>query len=271
MKFTVLGSTGFIGSHLVRRLKILGYDVFTPSLNDILTGGNDLGYVFYCIGLTGNFRKHPMDTVEAHVAHLLKVLRLNNYTSFLYLSSSRVYQGAKKTLESSDICVNPNKFDQHYNLSKLMGESLCLNCGHDNMHVVRLSNVVGNSEHRSHSFIPMVIEDALLKGHVTLHSSLNSSKDYVYIDDVVNVLPKIIKSKGRGIYNVASGKNICHKKIIKHIIAATSCTYDVVENPPLVTFPEISIDKICKQFNFTPINIIDVLPEVIGRTKERLT
>lgn len=245
--------------------------IMTPGRDEVFDIGSDLGCVFYCVGVTADFRKQPMNTVDAHVAYLLKVLRHTSFQSFVYLSSARVYLGAEQTCEDSEIRVRSDDFEQIYNLSKLMGESLCLNCGHDNMHVVRLSNVLGNGGPQSPCFLSSIIDMAVQEGHVTLHSSLESSKDFIYIDDVVDILPKIPRAKGRNIYNVASGKNITNKEIVECINSTTGSTYDVMENAPTISFPKISINRITQEYQFAPQNVMEILPEIIRKTKMRLS
>ena len=65
MIITVFGAGGFIGSELVKALgKKKGISVYAPLRHDVTTGfdkilARDLGHIFYCIGLTANFREHP--------------------------------------------------------------------------------------------------------------------------------------------------------------------------------------------------------------------
>lgn len=271
MKATILGASGFIGSHLARHLEMShNNSVMTPGRDEVFDIGSDLGCVFYCVGLTADFRKQPVNTVDAHVAYLLKVLRHTSFQSFVYLSSARVYLGAEQTTEDSEIRVRSDDCEQIYNLSKLMGESLCLNCGHDNMHVVRLSNVLGDGGSQSPCFLTSIIDMALQEGHVTLHSSLESCKDFIYIDDVVDILPRIPRGKGRKIYNVASGKNVTNLEIIECVSSVTGSTYDVIEDAPTISFPKIAIDRIAQEYGFAPQSVMDILPEVIRRTGQRL-
>ncbi|HXP50012.1 MAG TPA: hypothetical protein VN922_08665, partial [Bacteroidia bacterium] len=93
MKYTILGSNGFIGSSLHKYLSERSEDCFCPPRNYIFDEKENLGHVIYCIGLTADFRDNPIETVNAHVSKLIKVLENTKYESFLYLSSTRVYAG----------------------------------------------------------------------------------------------------------------------------------------------------------------------------------
>ena len=53
-QFSVLGSTGYIGSELVRYLEEQGNSVATPRPDEWYK--SDLGTVIYCVGVTSDFR-----------------------------------------------------------------------------------------------------------------------------------------------------------------------------------------------------------------------
>jgi nucleoside-diphosphate-sugar epimerase len=99
MHATLIGGHGFIGRHLQAQLRSLGWTCDVPLRDDVSLFQRDLGHVFYCAGLTADFRQRPYDTVEAHVALLSNVLQQASFLSLTYLSSTRVYAGASTTDE----------------------------------------------------------------------------------------------------------------------------------------------------------------------------
>lgn len=159
--FTVLGASGYIGSRVVRHLRAEGHAVWAPERGDSSILNRPLGHVLYCVGLTGDFRNRPFDTVQAHVGLLAEILRHANFESLLYLSSTRVYQGAERTDEDAPLTVVPGTPSDLYNLTKLTGESLCHCSGREGVRVVRLSNVVGEGmDPASGNFIATLLQDA---------------------------------------------------------------------------------------------------------------
>ena len=90
-RFTVLGSRGHLGSHLARALQHAGHEVFLPGRGEPLPAA--AGHVLFCIGVASDFRTRALDTIAAHVCALETALRTESWTSFLYLSSTRVYAG----------------------------------------------------------------------------------------------------------------------------------------------------------------------------------
>ena len=127
---TVLGASGFIGSHLVQKLSEQKIHFYAPNRNTILKN-KDLGDIIYCIGLTSDFRTKPSETVEAHVCFLNKVLKDFKFKTLTYLSSTRVYVNSKKKKvdENTLLNISINESEDLYNLTKLTGERLCLSSG----------------------------------------------------------------------------------------------------------------------------------------------
>ncbi len=258
MIWTVLGSSGTIGSYLTDKLIKSGDVVFTPGRGDPLLFKKPLGHVIYCIGLTGDFRFKPFETVEAHILHLSELLQFANFDSFLYLSSTRVYSRCSNTREDDALLVLPEDPSDLYNISKLMGESLCLRDDRKSVRVIRLSNVYGGNDQNSNNFLPTIIREAR-KGKITLQSSLISSKDYIHIDDVVDLIPKIAINGRKRLYNVASGILISNAQITKKLIQQTGCDVDVLTDAQTVTSPHINNERIKSEFFFNPQPVLDAL------------
>jgi nucleoside-diphosphate-sugar epimerase len=260
-QITVLGASGFIGSHLVKRLKERGLEYYSPDRKEELPRRN-LGHVIYSIGLTADFRTKPFDTVQAHVCKLLEVLRRCEFDSLLYLSSTRVYQGRSDSArEESLITIDTLSSGHLYNLSKLMGESLSLNCG-KTVRVVRLANVYGG-DFASENFLSSLIRDAVQRKKVRLCTSLDSAKDYVSIDDVVDVLIRIATEGRERIYNVASGQNVSNRELVERIGWLTSSEIEVAQDASVSVLPRIGIDRLVQEFGFKPAQVLDDLEKLV--------
>lgn len=262
MKFSIFGSRGFIGSNLVDFLKKENFDfeLFEPEDKEIFQ--KKLGHVIYCIGITSDFRERPFDTVESHVCILHKILKECKFDSLLYLSSSRIYLDAKSTNEDDFLQVNPKKFDNIYNISKLMGEALCNISSKPNVRIARLSNVVGNN-HDFKDFLPSIIHDAIIKKKIMLHMKSSSAKDYIYIDDVVKMLTKIATEGKEKTYNIGYGKNTKIQEIIEKLNNIIDFETNYADDAFEQIFPEIDVSRIKNEFNFEPISFLEKLNEMV--------
>jgi nucleoside-diphosphate-sugar epimerase len=260
MRFTILGANGFIGSNLTNYLKTKNCEIFTPNISEIQS--ENLGHVIYCIGITSDFRERPYDTVNSHVSLLNDFLKNRDFESFLYLSSTRVYMNSSSTNEANSLIVNPNKFTEIYNISKIMGESICLSSKKPNIRIARLSNVIGKN-FESDDFIFSLIHDAIKNKEILLHSQLKSEKDYILVNDVVEILYKISMRGKSKIYNIASGKNLSVEKIMELLKKLTSCKVQIDNNASLNKFKEINIEKIKNEFEFKSKSIEDVIHDLV--------
>jgi nucleoside-diphosphate-sugar epimerase len=267
MNYTVLGGSGFIGSHLVRWLESQGIPCQAPGRGADLSC-HPLGHLIYCIGLTADWRRRQYDTVRAHVCALVDILESTEFESFLYISSTRLYGGVENTHEDFALRVNPSLSDDLYSISKIMGESICLSSSRANIRVVRVSNVFGK-DFLSENFLTSVLLDAVDHKKVVLRTSLDSQKDYVGIDDVVRLLPQIARSGQHRIYNVASGVNTTHRALAHAITKTTGCRFEVDAGSPTVSFPPISIERVRQEFGFSPAHVLDSLPDLIGEYQRR--
>lgn len=262
MIYTVLGAQGFVGQALSIWLRGRGHEVHTPvrQLAPTELAASLRGHVVYCIGLTADFRSRPWETVDAHVGILRHLLVDGEFASLTYLSSTRVYLGGVVGREDAELTVRPEVPDQLYNLSKLMGESLChaAHRSHRPVRVVRLSNVVGG-DLASDNFIYALLRDALAKGAIHLTSTLDSVKDYIALADVTRMLELIASYGQASCYNLASGQQTQHSDIIATITALTGALVSVATDAKRVIFPPIDVSRVSEEFNFQPQSPLDGL------------
>ena len=169
MKFTVFGGSGFIGRQLVDYLEEHGHQVFAIRRGVIPDSNRELGHVIYAIGLTGDFRSRPFDTVEAHVCQLSKLLRVCNFESWLYLSSTRIYSGLPSGIIATEEIAVPmmTNADNLYDLSKMLGESLCITQEAKNVRVARLSNVYGRGQ-STQTFLGSILNELRMTNTVII-------------------------------------------------------------------------------------------------------
>jgi nucleoside-diphosphate-sugar epimerase len=263
MTFTVFGGKGFIGGATVAALRAVGAEVCVPGRDEPLPRVH-LGHVIYAIGVTADFRQRPFDTMEAHVGAVARVLRDADFDSFLYLSSTRLYRHAESTMERERILVDPADPEDFYDLTKLAGEALCHQAGHPNVRVARLSNVIGH-DFRSRNFVFDLMRVAWTERFITLRSAVDSSKDYIMVEDVARMLPLIATQGRHPCYNLASGINLRHADILAPIVQVTGASVTVAEGARTETFPLIDTGRLRSEFDFVPA---PVLPQLAPLTRE---
>jgi len=263
MKFTVYGSSGFIGGELTKYLKSQGYSVETPKRGELPTNNEYLGHVIYAIGLTGDFRSHPFNTVEANVSELVRRIKDSKYDSWLYLSSTRLYgKSGNNTKENDLVSVVPSA-DGIYDISKLLGESICLALDLPTVRVARLSNVYGQGQSQ-HTFLGSIFRDIAVGDDILIYESEGSSKDYISIDSVVDLLTKIAISGQHRVYNVASGIPVQHGQladVLRNISDVTNVTFK--KNGIKREFPLIDTSRIVSEFGFKAGSVLRDLDKIV--------
>ncbi|KAA1419438.1 NAD-dependent epimerase/dehydratase family protein [Nocardioides humilatus] len=264
MRFTVFGATGFIGGALTAHLRSAGHEVRTPSRAEIPGPDDDLGHVVYAIGLTGDFRSRPLDTVDAHVTVLADRIRAARFDSWLYLSSTRVYSGidAATVSEETPTLARPTS-DGIYDLSKLLGEAICASRAEPTVRVARVSNVYGAGAH-SDTFLGMLLADVAAGRAITIGEDARSSKDYVAIDDLCRMLTAVATSGRHRLYNLASGQPVTHGEVAEVITARTGITVDFAPGGPTRAFPTIDVSRIESETGLTPARLTDRLPDMLA-------
>lgn len=267
VRVTVFGSSGFIGGALMRRLRDLGHDVIAPRRDQIgdAPPAGGYGVVVWAIGMTAGFRTRPVETVDAQVSAFASTLANGAFDRVIYLSSTRVYQRASSTHEGAELPVFPQEPGDLYNITKLAGEATCQACAPGRSIIVRLSNVVGPDEVSRDTFLGAICREAR-DDQIVLQTALDSAKDYIWIDDVVETLVRLATTGGRETcYNLARGVQTSHAEWTQLIAAKMGVPVDVQPSAPLVTFPPIDISRMSAEFHVrfaNPLEYVDSLLSV---------
>lgn len=268
-QFTVLGASGFIGGTLAARLAEAGHDVYRPSRSEL--GRLDrraLGHVFYSLGVE-HACNDPFGAFEAHVEHLARVLQSCEFSSLTYLSSTRLYLEAPAARETETLRLVPDDPNAIFNATKIIGEQLCIAAKKTAIRVVRLSNVVGFAPNGT-SLIPGLVKDAITRGRLSLTISPLSSKDYIAVDDVCDLLPRIALEGQQSCYNVASGFNIELAEIVGLVDREFPTACEWRAGAPTVIFPIVDIDRIRTEFAFQPRPVREALRFTLAQYRRHL-
>lgn len=230
----VFGGAGFVGNPLVQRLKDLGYrttifdNLSNPSKNykrgaedmigditdyagvedaidqikpDIVFNLAALHYIPHCIQ---NPEKTKLINVDGTENILRAMASKVPAARFVFASSAAVYRPSQEA-HAEDSEISPI---DAYGESKKTAEGLIRQYSIKNnlrYTIVRLFNVYGCGDNTPH-LIPHIIDQIRSGGAIEL-GNIDTKRDYIYIQDVVNVFVKIVaktESLSNDTYNIGS-------------------------------------------------------------------
>jgi UDP-glucose 4-epimerase len=267
LKILVTGHTGFIGTHLVQKLQG-DFTVVTNSKNNErlnvleksqLSDLDGVGTVVHLAAKTSipNSISNPYDTYYTNVVGTLNILdyavrkKINN---IIYISTY-VYGQPRYIPINENHPISPHS---PYNKSKMISEKLCKFYSEDyNLNVVTLRPfyIYGFSDNSS--FVSSIIRKVINNEKIVL-SRKNTQRDFLYVDDFINLVYKILINfpEGYHVYNVGYGKSYTLEDILEVIGSITNkkidVQYDSSFRPNDVSMMVADINKVVREFEWKP-------------------
>lgn len=235
----ITGSTGFVGKALKERLSKDGYEISElNSDHDIrdpqnLLRHNDknIGCLFHLAGKTyvpeswqipdEFYHVNVMGTQNALEFCRKKAIPLIHVSSYLY--------GQPEKLPISE--DDPIKPEDPYNHSKYLAEQLCEFYASQfdvNVVVLRPFNIYGPGQD-NRFLIPLVVHQALKGQHIKVQS-LTPRRDYVFLDDVIDLMVRLAKNMQThfAVYNIGSGYSLSVREIIAEVLEVLKIDIPVI-------------------------------------------
>ena len=168
---------------------------------------------------------HPEKFIESNFYgfhNLLEVSKKYPILKFFYASSSSVYGDKNNFPVSEEVKLYPKNI---YGLSKKMNEEYVnLNYREKTKYIgLRFFTVFGQWG-RPDMLILKFLDHAKKNKTFFVNNSGNHWRDFTYIDDVVEILEKLINKKFKKfeIYNICSNRPIHIKELLKYLIKKTN-------------------------------------------------
>lgn len=242
-KVLITGITGFVGSHLAKRLETLGAKVYgisrtTEGENIIKANISNFSAVNkfmrnskinICYHLAGESlvesgQKDPYNTFKINIGGVLSILgsaRKNKLEKIIVASTTHVYGSNKlpyleeyapepsRPYETSKACIDliAQSYAETFNLPVL---------------IPRFVNIYGPGDLHFTRLIPKTIKAVLLGISPKMWGG-EAVREYLFIDDAVDAYIKLAKAdlsllKGNRVFNFGSGIRISVKDLIEKII-----------------------------------------------------
>lgn len=277
-KILITGSEGFIGSALKDRLQQLGCVVvgFDIEKGDDIRDNEKLkkaiykkfDAIYHLAGFSGSSSSN--DDVQKcfalnsiATANLITLILKYSPETKLILSGSRLEYGKPQYLPVDE--NHPTAPISAYGISKLASTQLALVFARSHnlkTTIFRTSNVYGphkKSSFKGYNVINYFIDEAKKGNTLTVFGDGKQTRDYIYIEDLVEAFVKGLKEEADGqIYNLGYGQPIEFVRMIKSIVKTVGKgKVKFIKWPPdfkgVETGSYVSaIGKIKKDLGFTP-------------------
>jgi nucleoside-diphosphate-sugar epimerase len=278
LKVFVTGNKGFIGTHLTKTFQNKDIIVIDcqkngnniPNLleDQLLCIDEGVDTIIHLAAKTSitNSVSNPYETYHNNICGTLKILdfaRERKIKKFINMSTY-VYGKPIYLPIDEKHPINPHT---PYNKSKVVSENLCKYYSNDygiNIVTLRPFYIYGSLSNPL-SFIPSITQQIKKNGNVFL-SRENTKRDFLYIDDFINLILKILDKfpEGYNLYNVGYGKSNSLEEIIniieKMINSKIRIQYneDIRSNDILEMIADTTL--VTKSFDWVPqINIVEGL------------
>lgn len=204
-KILLIGSTGFIGKFFFSELKKKNFNVVHKYnkkkiniLNKKILEKIITKKLYGIINLSGQLSKNIQNMVSVNIIGNRNIIDILNKKKidlkYIYFSTSLLYKFSKKNLnESSEIFIN-----DEYKRSKYFAEKYIANF-YKSFFIIRLSNVYDNSL-ASKGFLKNLAKATLLDNVFNV-SNAQTYRNFIHVNDVVNITLMLLKKKRYGIYN----------------------------------------------------------------------
>lgn len=239
------GATSFIGRNLVLRLKdqskynlvilardssnldfclnysnveIYRYHKELSDLENIIIRDlkDNIFFDFSWHGVFGQSRDNP-EQLTVNIPLIISSIKLAYYLKSYHwvgIGSQAEYGIINKNVNENEICYPDSLYGKAKLLCSELVKELCIQYNIE-YSWLRLFTVYGPNDNHEW-FIPYIIVN-MLKNRAIKTTKLEQKYDYLYIDDVIDALVKLIKSKGIGIANLSSGNAIQLSYIVEKI------------------------------------------------------
>lgn len=230
MTVLLTGASGFLGKKLNQELLDEGFHIV--SLKEDLTEELSeycVDIVIHAAGLVDLSRdfdvgKHCLHVNTLGTMNLLKSLRNHHPKFFLYVSSEEIYGEGPIPFKEDQIPNPPSP----YAVSKLSAEYLCSWYGKEYavpVCIVRLGTFYGPEQPHNKYFAQVILR--ALKNQPIPCNSGQKKRDYIYIDDAVDLIIRCVRKKQEGIFNGTGGKSYRLLDVISFIKELTKSTSEI--------------------------------------------
>ncbi|MBI4158715.1 NAD-dependent epimerase/dehydratase family protein [Candidatus Woesearchaeota archaeon] len=246
MDITIVGGSGFIGSHLADRLILDGHsvkiiDIAKPYQKDIFYSntnildferlkkeikGSDVVYHLAAYPDVNNAFSAPLDFMNTNVNGTLNILeaaRTNDVKRLIFASSVWVYSAADGENVSEDTEIDPLNANHFYALSKILSEAYIRKYYefYKQEFTILRYGVTYGARAKPNGLVPNFVKKIINDENITIFGDGKNARSLVFINDLVEgniaALNKIARNKTYNLDGVKPVNIVDFIKILEKI------------------------------------------------------
>jgi UDP-glucose 4-epimerase len=268
MKIVVTGSSGFIGTNLVKRLRklehkvteldiITGIDITNWDKIKNISAFDALIHLAARIFVPDSY-KYPHAMYNLNIVGTLNALELCRINKAKMVFASSYVYGTPKYLPIDE--KHPTAAFNPYSRSKLISENLCKSYNVDfgvPIVIFRPFNIYGIGLNENF-LIPLILSQIRKSGKIKLKDP-RPKRDFIHVDDAVAAYVKALdlKSENLEIFNIGSGVSYSVKEIAEKLASnfsediAIGFSNEIRKKEVINTVADISLAK--KKMRWEPV------------------
>ncbi len=306
MKILVTGGSGFIGSHLCKRLVEEGNYVicldnnFTGSMENIriLLGNPNFEFIRHdivlpiylevdqiyhlaCPASPKAYQYNPIKTIKTNVLGTINALGIAKRTKsrILLTSTSEIYGDPKVSPQSEEYWgnVNPIGIRSCYDEGKRLAETLMMEYHRNNnvdIRIARIFNTYGpNMDKNDGRVVSNFIMQCLNNEDITIYGDGSQTRSFCYVDDTVDGLIKLMNGNSIGPINIGNPNEMQIKELAEKLLIMIDTKSKIIykelpSDDPMQRRP--NINKAKELLNWEPkINLNEGLLKTINYFKNK--
>lgn len=256
MKYLITGSTGLIGSALVRELLSSDDNIICCPVRNVPKARSMLGdsdrlviidtdllnikekiidnfdFIIHCASPTASlfFVEHPVETIRFGIESTTSILdyaKIHKVKSMVYLSSLEVYgtiiDDSEPLTEEKQGYINPLDIRSSYNIAKKACETICFAYFKEYNIPVKIARLTQTISHNvsinDNRVFAQFGRKAAFNEDIELHTTGESARQYIFIDDAVRAILTILFEGENGeAYNVANDTSYISAKDMAYFV-----------------------------------------------------
>ena len=240
-RVVVLGSSGFLGRHLVQRLEQVGIETAAPASADLdlsspraaslladLLRPTDAVVFLAATKLGLRLDEDGFVDNVAMGAAVCNAVRNRSCAHVVYMSSDAVYPFTNSAIREDA----PTASTSLYAVMHLARETMLRNLNGPPLAILRVTQVYGAGDPHGAYGPRRMVRSALSEGRIVLYGEGQETRDHIHVDDVSSIMSEVLMRRSHGLVNIATGRSTSFAALADLVAQGCGGSIRIEHDPP---------------------------------------